>query len=447
MKLTTKLRENSGNGWVRDCLSLITHLGRALAKSPKWYGPAEKYALEEELDRVAQACAMYEAQSKEMGALSQGLKAFRDIGGSLERPGGAPMDEVELFEVKHFLITLERLEGACAPLQPFAGIAFYKARPLLEILDPAGRRLPNFSPAEYDPAILTSERDEADERALTVRRKLTEAILERQEELRADMDAIGRMDLTLAKARLARSYHCVKPEIAGQADLTGEDMVHPAVAASLAERERDFTPISIRLARGATVITGANMGGKSVALKTITLNILLMQTGFFVFAGAFSAPLFDEAALVWTDDRSLEQGLVSFGAEAQAVGEVLERGRGRFFFLAVDEFARGASPKEGGALARALTEYLQCLNCVAVLTTHYDGVADAAGAHYRVAGLSDVGEETCFTGEDLLGSLSEMMDYHLLPAAPDAPCPRDALQVCRLLKLDEELIQIFLRDQ
>ena len=32
------------------------------------------------------------------------------------------------------------------------------------------------------------------------------------------------------------------------------------------------------------MITGANMGGKSVALKTIAENVLLFQMGFFVFA-------------------------------------------------------------------------------------------------------------------------------------------------------------------
>ena len=35
------------------------------------------------------------------------------------------------------------------------------------------------------------------------------------------------------------------------------------------------------------------------------------------------------------------------------------------------------------------------------------------------------------------------MDYHLLPAPPGAPCPRDALRVCRLLKLDDALMDLF----
>ena len=34
----------------------------------------------------------------------------------------------------------------------------------------------------------------------------------------------------------------------------------------------------------------------------------------------------------------------------------------------------------------------------------------------------------------------DVLDYRLLPAPPGAPCPRDALRVCRLLKLDDALM-------
>lgn len=79
-------------------------------------------------------------------------------------------------------------------------------------------------------------------------------------------------------------------------------------------------------------------------------------------------------------------------------------------------------------MARALVKYLNGLNCVAMLSTHYDGVAQAAGRHYQVAGLD---EQT------------QKMDYRLVLTAPDAPCPQDALKVCRLLGLSEDLMTAF----
>ena len=99
--------------------------------------------------------------------------------------------------------------------------------------------------------------------------------------------------------------------------------------------------------------------------------------------------------------------------------------------------------REGAALARALVEYLGGLNCVAMMTTHYDGVSDAARRHYQVAGLAALDTAAFRAGEAPLDRLSRLMDYRLIAAPPGAPCPRDALRVCRLLDLDEEWMKIF----
>jgi len=57
---------------------------------------------------------------------------------------------------------------------------------------------------------------------------------------------------------------------------------NPEIKEILEKGAKVFTPVSIDLSSGATIITGANMGGKSVTLKTIVLNLLLGQMGFFV---------------------------------------------------------------------------------------------------------------------------------------------------------------------
>ena len=142
--------------------------------------------------------------------------------------------------------------------------------------------------------------------------------------------------------------------------------------------------------------------------------------------------------------RQRPGGLSSFGKEVHLLDTLLRQTRDCFFFVAMDEFARGTNPQEGAALARALVRYLGTLDCVALMTTHYDGVSDVAGAHYQVAGLvRDIqGDE----GDDPRKRIARRMDYHLLPAPPGAPCPRDALRVCRLLKLDDALMDLFQAD-
>lgn len=464
MILTSQLKEACGYDWLLARLEPASPFGRALARAPHWYGPGEETALEQELDRVSAALALpKDGRDRTFHILAE----FHDIRGCLSRSAGSPMDEVELFEVKHFLLCLDRLVENAPQLE---GLTIQPLDALLHLLDPSGRRLPPFSvETAFDPALapvreqkrameqelrqaegpareaLLARRQalvqEEDRLELSVRRRLTAALLAEKDVLLSAMDAIGQLDLVLAKARLAKKYGCVRPIVSGNAVVTLTDMVHPQVAARLEERGQSFTPVSVELERGSTVITGANMGGKSVSLKTVTLDLLLMHTGYFVFAQAMSAPLFHAVHLICTDEQSLDRGLSSFGAEVAALDRVLRQEKGRFFFLALDEFARGTNPREGAALARALTDRLNRpdLNCVAMLTTHYDGVSDGARRHYQVAGLKDVERGT-------LEDLPKLMDYRLLPAPPGAPCPRDALKVCRLLELEEELTEIFAKN-
>lgn len=475
MKLNPQLREDTGYSWVMARLEPASPFGHALARAPRWYSPGEEGALEEEFSRVEALRALLDAGEPALDSLTHILSQFRDIRNTLKRPTNAPMDEVELFEMKHFLIHLERLAQTYTLIPALEGLEIRSMEESLALLDPSGRRLPAFSVENaFEPALERvraekalvegqlrqaegKERDDLmacrralvereDRLELEARKRLTMALLRQRESLLAAMEAVGRLDLLLAKARLARRFSCCRPEIADQPRVEAVDMVHPEVAARLRERGGSFTAVSLTLERGTTVITGANMGGKSVSMKSLTLNLLLAQTGFFTFAGAFSAPLFHGVCLICTDRQSMEQGLSSFGAEMSALGEVLREEKDKFFYIALDEFARGTNPQEGAALARALAEYLGSINCVALMTTHYDGVSDAARRHYRVAGLGSLDTAALHKDGAPLDHLSRLMDYHLIEAEPGEPCPRDALRVCRLLDLDPAFMEIFLKN-
>ena len=136
--------------------------------------------------------------------------------------------------------------------------------------------------------------------------------------------------------------------------------------------------------------------------------------------------------------------LSSFGREDHLLDKLLRQAGDGRFFLALDEFARGTNPQEGAALARALVRYLGGLDCVALMTTHYDGVSDAAGAQYQVAGL--VREIDGDQNDDPRRRIARRMDYRLISTPPGAPCPRDAMRVCRLLNLAPELIELLQTD-
>lgn len=66
----------------------------------------------------------------------------------------------------------------------------------------------------------------------------------------------------------------------------------------------------------------------------------------------------------------------------KALSEVEE---GYSLFL-LDEFARGTNPDEGARIVQAVTRYLNDVDAISLLTTHYDKVAEFAHAHYQIIG-------------------------------------------------------------
>lgn len=499
MELTLELRENAGLQWVLERLSPMSPFGKAAAREPRWYAPGQEAALEEELDNVSLGLALWNAGSppaedappcccdaiprldpaalQDTAAALRGvtrcLPLFHDIRGSFDRDPGSPFDLVELFEVKHFLVTLEQLTLAYGALPPFQGITFPPMGDALALVDPEGRRLPAFAvvnayhpglaPLRAEktalekeiraageaekPALLEKRRQLAvqeDQIELEVRADLTRKLMVYREDFLSNMDALGHLDLILAKARLAKRWKCVRPVLSPDSTLSLHGLRHPQVAEDLSDRGEEFTALDVDLSAGCTVITGANMGGKTVSLRSTVLSLLLCQCGFFVFAQSARLPLFHQVALILADSGPGSGGLSSFGREVHLLDRLLTQTQGQRFFLALDEFARGTNPQEGAALARALVRYLGELDCMALMTTHYDGVSDVAGAHYQVAGLvRDIENDE---GEDPRRRIARRMDYRLLSAPPGAPCPRDALRVCRLLKLDPALIALFEAD-
>lgn len=476
MELTLELQENSGLRWVLDRLTPMSPFGRAAARTPRWYGPGQEAELEAELDNVALALELWNAEGPAAAGLrgvTRCLPLFHDIRGSFDRDPGSPFDLVELFEIKHFLVLLEQLTRAYQTLPAFAGLSFAPCGAELELLDPDGRRLPAFSigesyhqglgplraeKAELEKAIRAAGEEEKpallehrrvlavreDQLELEVRAELTRKLMASRDAFLSNMDTLGRMDLLLAKAKLARQYRCVRPLLSKDGTIALSGLCHPQVAQELEQREDAFTTLDLELSEGCTVITGANMGGKTVSLRAVVLSLLLFQCGYFVFARSARLPIFHQVALILADSGPGSGGLSSFGREVHLLDRLLRQaGEGRFF-LALDEFARGTNPQEGAALARALVRYLGGLDCVALMTTHYDGVSDAAGAQYQVAGL--VRELDGDENDDPRRRIARRMDYRLISTPPGAPCPRDALRVCRLLNLAPELIELFQTD-
>ena len=131
------------------------------------------------------------------------LPLFHDIRGSFDRDPGSPFDLVELFEVKHFLVTLEQLTLAYGALPPFQGITFPPMGDALALVDPEGRRLPAFAVVNaYHPGLapLRAEKTALEKEIRAAGDEEKPALLEKrrqlavQEEINMDENSIVWLD-------------------------------------------------------------------------------------------------------------------------------------------------------------------------------------------------------------------------------------------------------------
>lgn len=247
------------------------------------------------------------------------------------------------------------------------------------------------------------------------------------------------LDLQWARMRAAEEWGGTRP-------LPGESYrieggIHPLVADTLELQGRTFTPVDVEVGRGATVIIGPNMGGKTVALTTVGLIAALGQYGFRVPARRCSMPLAPWLVGVIGDGQDPRFGLSTFGAEVRRIADIFSLPEGGL--LLTDEVGRGTNPVEGAALSAALTSHLARCGNRSLQVTHFREVLEIREARvYRVMGLSRDLRTSSSPVPRGLGerSLAEGMDYRLTPWAGE-PVPRDALTIARLLGLPRGILQ------
>lgn len=335
--------------------------------------------------------------------------------------------------------------------------------------------------AVVDPPLVEAKRQEREllvtrieDREIEVLQALVAQLMPHVEKWEAAYDACGRLDWAFAKVQVAQKWNACAAQWIGEAEggvesgaddwgtqSSEKEMLpnrsadhrapwqvrqgfHPLARSGVESRGGMFTPLDLTLRPGVGLITGPNMGGKTVVLKTLGLLQALAQHALPVPAAAFHFHPVERIGWSGGDEQSLVSGLSSFGAEMQRLASLLENPPPALLLL--DEVARTTNPEEGEALAIGLATYLQKSGHTALLATHFPGVTQVPGLQgYRVAGLrQDVLTEWTMKSspvdpERLLGDLHRAMDYRLLPA-DGQEFPRDALRIAELFGLPEELL-------
>lgn len=299
---------------------------------------------------------------------------------------------------------------------------------------------------ELDDAALEAlrRRDAANERVAaaegSVRAGLSGIVREHSQALEALTERIGGFDVDLAHARFAQRHECIAPTISRDQDLSFTDARYLPLEAELEAQGRRYEAISVEL-HDVAVLTGPNMGGKSVALRTCGFVATLGAFGIPIPAKAATISLFDEIAWLGIGIQEELGGLLSsFAREVVRLKELLERSSSRMLVL-VDEFARTTTPHEGKALLVALIRTLRVRGRLAFIATHLAGIArDAEVRHFAVRGLRNVPAVRSTDLHTALAALAESMDYAVVEVGDGTERQADAIALAHLLGLDDYLI-------
>ena len=346
--------------------------------------------------------------------------------------------------------------------EEIAGGEFIVMRDAVEAL-PRGVRVVREAPTYYlcelelDDAALEAlrRRDAANEAVAQaeerVRARLSSLVRDRVKTLDALTEALGGFDVLLAQVRFTQKNGCVPARIVTENELQFEEGSYLPLKSELEAAGRGYEPISIRL-NGIAVLTGPNMGGKSVALRTCGFIALLAAFGIPVPARSASSAIFAELAWLGIGAQEELGGLLSsFAREVVRLKEILARRSTRMLVL-IDEFARTTTPHEGKALLVALVRTLRRRGRLAFIATHLAGIAEKAGVrHFAVRGLRDVPQTP--PGGDLdaaLAALAKSMDYAVAEVSGDGERQADAIALAHLLGLEDDLVAeagMLLRDE
>lgn len=200
----------------------------------------------------------------------------------------------------------------------------------------------------------------------------------------ANCNILAQLDFVFARARMALEMKGVKPFLAEQGRVHLRQARHPLISPI------EVVPIDIQIGGNfdTLLITGPNTGGKTVALKTLGLLILMMQSGLFVPAAPESEmAVFENVFADIGDEQSIEQSLSTFSSHMTNLVRILSRITSNCLVL-IDEIGAGTDPEEGTALAMSMLEHLHAQGVRTVATTHYGELKAFAYTHPGVENAS-----------------------------------------------------------
>ncbi|SDC04424.1 lysine 5,6-aminomutase reactivase ATPase KamC [Williamwhitmania taraxaci] len=467
MLLKTAIGEVSGLRYMVDKLEIQSSLAKRVLLSTEFI--TQTNALETELNHVQQMLTALDnpIQVNAIDKITIKLMQIRDIHGSIKNLAGTNiLDDIELFEVKSMALLANDIKKFLTEAE-INIVNLPDLTKVIELLDPEKTRIPSFYIYDtYSSALgalrkqIKQKKSEVEQQRQEnsinlpslekeleqtryqvtqvedeVRQAISAKLREHHEALKHALDTIATLDIIIAKAKQAKAMGLCKPTISKE-KTTFRGIFYPQLKDMHQEQGKRYQPIDIELESNPCLITGANMAGKTVVLKTVALSQYLFQFGFFIPAAeAIICPV--KAILFSLDDEQSElSGLSSFAAEMLKINHIIKSAKSNHNILVlIDELARTTNPYEGRAIVTAVTNILTEHHVRSLITTHYSNLGTSCHK-LRVKGFMENHASGTITKENI----GEFIDYSLVED-DGSTVPQEALKIAEILGVDAEIIE------
>ena len=162
---------------------------------------------------------------------------------------------------------------------------------------------------------------------------------------------------------VVKNHKCI-PVSSNDVVIEFEHLYHPLM------KESKCVPNCFQTCNGVNIITGSNMGGKSTFLRTIGINLILMNAGGFVNADSFKSNYYKIFTSMRVSDDAL-RGISTFYGELLRIKDAMDySNENKPMVVLVDEIFKGTNYNDRIYGSEEVIKKLNQKNVILFITTH-----------------------------------------------------------------------------
>ncbi|MBP5327305.1 MAG: hypothetical protein J6Y98_05275 [Bacteroidales bacterium] len=465
--LKEKISTEPGFQYVIDNMELMSTSGRQLMLHQNLFTDAE--ALLSEYDNIERMVAVIgdEERKPALDTLRHQFMQLHDLTGTLANISRhSVLDEIELYEIKNLSHICTIAAKSAAELGIADILRLPDTKSVFSLLDPDSTNIPHFYIYDsYHPQLpdirrqlkalqihldtIADDNDEKKEMQLKINdlldkqndiqrlvlEQLSEKLHSHLQLLTLAHNQMAYGDFLLAKATMAKRWQLSRPSLSSDGSTRYLSLWNPRLRHRNEELHQRYQPVDIEIHKGTCLVTGANMAGKTVLLKSVGIAQLMAQYGFYVPAEKAQISIVGDVAFCIGDEQNEMNGLSSFASEITKISSVLTRAKKERLLILIDEPARTTNPVEGKALVQAVATLLDKESSQTIITTHYSQLGLSC-RRLRVKGFVESLSDAIVTP----ANINSFIDYSLLPDNSDE-VPHEALRIASIMQCDKEMLE------